>query len=160
MASRHIPSGAAAAGPAAPKLQEFHTKKVQSYGELPSSSIRTIHVSYSYATEEPHITLAYADSDTTWGKKMESVHLRAIPGEIPWKFSMRDLQTAKAHVNNRLSIFKLAGMVAALYSIKQQDAAKQCASAIAASGAQLPAVEEVAERKEHAKTVQNGGIFG
>ncbi|HEY8938877.1 MAG TPA: hypothetical protein VIM59_01765 [Cellvibrio sp.] len=159
MASKHIPGGAAAARPAAPVLQEFHTLNVQSYGERPDPAMRTVHVSYSYATEEPHITLEFADSEATWGKKKASVHLRAIKDEVPWKFSSDDLQTAMEHVGpGRMSILKLKRMVAELYNIKQQDAAKQCASAIAS--AQPPAAEEVAERKEQAKKVQNGGIFG
>lgn len=161
MASQHIPGGAPVAKPATPKLLEFHTRNVQSYGELPDPLMRTVHVSYSYETKEPHITLEFADSEATWGKKKASVHLRAIKDEEPWKFEPADLQTAMTHVGpGRMSILKLKRMVAALYSIKQQDADKQCASAIAGSGAQVPAVEEVAERKEQAKKVQNGGIFG
>lgn len=161
MASIPIPGGASAAKPAVPKIQAFHTKRVQSYGERPDPAMRTVHVSYSYETEEPHITLEFAASEVTWGKKKASIHLKAMEGGIPWKFSMGALLAAKLHVNSRLKTKQIADMLAELYAIKQKDAAKQCASAIAASSAQLPPPAEVADRKEQAQKIQTGSsIYG
>ncbi len=159
MASPHL-SSSASVGVAAPVFEEFHTSNVQSYGEQPRDSMRTIHVSYSYLTEEPHMTLEFAASDATKLGPRTSIHLRAIKGSNPWKFSMEDIMAAKAHVSNRLSMLKLGQMVDALYKIKQKDAEKQCALAIARASATVRNEQEIVESKAHAKTVQTGGIFG
>lgn len=144
----------------APIFEEFHTQNVQSYGERPRDSMRTLHVSYSYLTEEPHITLEFAASDATLFGPRASVHLKALSGVVPWKLAMGDVMTAKAHVNNRLTGLKIQSMMHELYKIKQKDAEKQCAMAIADAQEKQKEASAAEERKSQAKKVQNGGIFG
>lgn len=154
------PATSSTAPVAPPVMEEFHTSNVQSYGERPRDSMRTLHVSYSYLTEEPHITLEFAAVDATSFGPRDSLHLKATPGAIPWTLSMDDRRKAKDHVNGRLTVFQIGNMMSELYKIKQKDAEKQCASALARAQEKEQDKDDADQRKSHAKSVQNGGIFG